>query len=245
MKKKFFHGITVRTLALALICLLSPYAQAKAVELYLYKENGMPVYSNRKPENVPYTVVIPGSGTRPALRRPVALAPVPVAAIAPQDEVAATGWAASCGGITEYVMQERAKPLHDIITRHAKMHGVPAALIRAVMRVESCFDPRAVSRLGARGVMQLMPATASELGVRDSFNAEQNIGGGVRYLRKLLQRFNNDARLAVAAYNAGPEAVTKHGGIPPFPETKRYVERVFDAYLGAASDNSAPKKSLS
>jgi soluble lytic murein transglycosylase-like protein len=99
-----------------------------------------------------------------------------------------------------------------------------------VIRAESGFDPRAVSRKGARGLMQLMPATASTLGVRDSFNPQQNIDGGVRHLRGLIERFGSNLPLAVAAYNAGEGAVMRHGGIPPYPETQEYVARVMRFY---------------
>jgi soluble lytic murein transglycosylase-like protein len=102
--------------------------------------------------------------------------------------------------------------------------------VKAVIRVESCFDVQAVSRVGARGLMQLMPATASELGVKNAFDAEQNIEGGVRYLRKMLERFDNDTEMAVAAYNAGPQAVARHRGVPPYEETQRYVKRVLAEY---------------
>ena len=108
----------------------------------------------------------------------------------------------------------------------ALRHRVPAQLIQAVVHVESYFNPCAVSRAGARGLMQLMPDTAAMLGVHDSFDPRSNVNGGARYLRTLMDRFGGDVRLALAAYNAGPEAVAAHGGIPPFPETKAYVARV-------------------
>ncbi|MGH7279846.1 MAG: lytic transglycosylase domain-containing protein, partial [Candidatus Rokuibacteriota bacterium] len=108
----------------------------------------------------------------------------------------------------------------------AAEYGVPESLIAAVIRVESGFNPQAVSRKGARGLMQLMPATASVLGVRDAFNPSQNIDGGVRHLRSLLDRFRNNLPLALAAYNAGEHAVALHRGVPPYPETQQYVARI-------------------
>ena len=108
-------------------------------------------------------------------------------------------------------------------------YGVDPALIEAIIESESAFDSRATSSAGARGLMQLMPKTAAALGVTDSYDAAQNIAGGTRYLRSLLDRFGN-VELAVAAYNAGPEAVRRFGGIPPYEETRSYVRNVLANY---------------
>ncbi|HEC73776.1 MAG TPA: lytic transglycosylase domain-containing protein [Methylophaga aminisulfidivorans] len=112
------------------------------------------------------------------------------------------------------------------VKNYAKRYDVDAALIRAIMHAESGFKADAISRTGAQGLMQLMPATADELGVKNAFDAKQNIEGGVKYLAELLILFDGDVRLATAAYNAGPNAVKKYNGIPPYSETKVYVERV-------------------
>jgi len=112
------------------------------------------------------------------------------------------------------------------IREAALRHGVPERLVSAVIRVESGFNPRAVSSKGARGLMQLMPGTASLLGVRNSFDPQENIDGGVRHLRGLMDRFPNSLPFALAAYNAGEQAVTLHRGIPPYPETQGYVSRI-------------------
>jgi soluble lytic murein transglycosylase-like protein len=116
------------------------------------------------------------------------------------------------------------------IREAASLYQIPEALIRAVIRVESDFDPRAVSPANARGLMQMIPATAERMMVTDVFDPRQNIFGGVRYLRVLANTFNGDLALTVAAYNAGEGAVMRHGGIPPYPETQDYVVRVIGHY---------------
>jgi len=118
-----------------------------------------------------------------------------------------------------------------LIVRTALAHRLEPALVKAVIAAESNFSERAVSRAGAQGLMQLMPDTAEQLGVVDPFVAEENVVGGTRYLRKMLDRYG-DLRRALAAYNAGPEAVDRHKGIPPYPETQAYVKRVMDYYRG-------------
>ena|SRR3989441_509732 len=116
------------------------------------------------------------------------------------------------------------------IAEAAARYAVPERLIWAVIRVESGFDHRAVSRKGARGLMQLMPETAAILGVRDSFNPRENIHAGARHLRALMERFGYDLPLAIAAYNAGEKPVLAFRGIPPYPETREYVARVLRLY---------------
>ena len=114
----------------------------------------------------------------------------------------------------------------DEISAASKRYGVDEAVVRAIIHAESSFNPRALSRVGAQGLMQLMPATARRFGVGDAFDAGQNIRGGVQYLAWLLKRFKGDVRLAAAGYNAGEGAVDKYKGVPPYAETRRYVERV-------------------
>ena len=136
----------------------------------------------------------------------------------------------SCKGMTPSRLQLRARDIDSTIHRISSEFKVDAKLVKAVVRNESCFDTMAISRAGAQGLMQLMPPTAKELGVTDPFNAEQNIRGGVQYLKALMDRYNNNIGLALAAYNAGPGAVAKYDGVPPYHETEKYIERVMKSY---------------
>lgn len=111
-----------------------------------------------------------------------------------------------------------------------KAYGLDCNLVKAVIRAESGFNPRAISPKGAMGLMQLMPGTSRDMGVSNPFDPWQNIEGGVKYLRLMMDRFSNNLHFALAAYNAGPEAVEKYNGIPPYDETQIYVKRVIDIY---------------
>lgn len=206
-------GMTLQVQPKTLLCLavlLTTALPASVIAgdwIYLQQHpNGVRSYSDSKPANGTYAR-IPLHGRQTAT--------------------------ASCLGLTAQSMQARAASYEPVISKYAKAHGLPPKLVSAVMRVESCYDRRAVSRSGARGLMQLMPATAAELGVHDSFDPEQNVAGGVRYLARMLERFGRDVRLGLAAYNAGPEAVAAHQGVPPYPETISYVSRILKLYQGS------------
>jgi soluble lytic murein transglycosylase-like protein len=128
---------------------------------------------------------------------------------------------------TRSAVAERARSYDDLITEHSRSNGVRPALVRAVMQVESGFNPYARSPKGAMGLMQLMPATAKQYGVKNPYNPAENVRAGVAYLRGLLDRYENNEELALAAYNAGPGAVDKHGqSVPPYPETRSYVSQI-------------------
>jgi Transglycosylase SLT domain len=116
--------------------------------------------------------------------------------------------------------------LETVVEEAAARHGVSPHLVRAVVRAESAFNPFAVSRVGAQGLMQLMPDTAARMGVTDSLDPRQNVFGGVKYLSQLLTRFDGDVALALAGYNAGPAKVARYHGIPPYGETRGYVTKI-------------------
>jgi soluble lytic murein transglycosylase-like protein len=119
----------------------------------------------------------------------------------------------------------------DSLTATASQtYGVPQGLVRAVVMAESSGDPSAVSVVGAQGLMQLMPATSAQCGIQNAFSPSENVLCGNSYLKELLSRYHGDATLAVAAFNAGPGAVAKYHGVPPYPETRAYVARVISAY---------------
>ncbi|HEY0914337.1 MAG TPA: lytic transglycosylase domain-containing protein [Solimonas sp.] len=187
-----------------LLGLLLAAASAQAAEVYVYREPaGTRLFTDQRVRDPAYVFIS-------KFGRPTAYV--------------------SCKGISSAGLEARLRSYEALIDRYAEQQGVEAALVKAVMRVESCFDHRAVSRVGARGLMQLMPGTAADMGVSDSFDPAQNIRGGVTYLRLMLDRFGNNQKLALAAYNAGPGAVTKHQGVPPFKETQAYVEKVRSHY---------------
>jgi len=127
-------------------------------------------------------------------------------------------------------LTDMASDYDGIIKEAAQTHGVDMWLLKAIIKTESNFDPKAVSHKGAKGLMQIMPATQAALNIADVFNPRQNIMGGCRYVRSLLDRFGGRLPLTLAAYNAGPSVVAQYNGIPPYPETREYVEKVMRFY---------------
>jgi soluble lytic murein transglycosylase-like protein len=185
-------------------CLLGAPSIARAGEIYRYVEpDGTIVYTNVKPKG------------RTAKRVTGSFKPAPRPSEVPARAVRVTR--------EEY---------DELIHNAARRYRIPEALVWAVMHAESNFNPHAVSRVGASGLMQLMPATAEDMYVRDIFDVRENIEGGTRYLRVLANMFDGDMVKMVAAYNAGPDAVQKYGGkVPPYAETQEYVRKVIALYF--------------
>lgn len=176
----------------------SSVADAGGLKVFKYRKGGTTTFSDSAPYKTHYEVVIYNSCYACSLTSSV-------------------NWHNTRLRLTEFA---------DTINNNAKQYGVNPGFVRAIIHAESAFNPMARSRKGAMGLMQLMPGTASDMGVMDLTNPEQNIKGGVKYLAGLLQKFSGNETLAAAAYNAGPGAVTRYGGIPPFEETQTYVKRV-------------------
>jgi soluble lytic murein transglycosylase-like protein len=140
--------------------------------------------------------------------------------------------------IEEVASASASGDLRELAAASARRHGLDPELVLAVVAVESGFQPQAVSRKGAQGLMQLMPATAKELGVKDALDPAENLDGGSRYLKDLIALYGGDVKKALAAYNAGPGAVARHGGIPPYKETRRYVREVLKRSGAKTADAS-------
>ena len=144
--------------------------------------------------------------------------------------IAQTDSSQSFGILARYFFRDSSSNYDQHIRNICDRHGMDYRLVKALIKTESQFDHMAISPKGAMGLMQLMPGTAKDMGVRNPFNPKENIEGGVRYLKYLLKRFNNDVSLALAAYNAGPEAVKRYRGVPPYRETREYLRRVMECY---------------
>ncbi len=154
------------------------------------------------------------------------------------NDAIGSGWRVNGGAPSDaYLVDRRTapSPYDAVIEAEARAGGLDASLVKSVVLVESNFNPRAVSRKGARGLMQLMPETAKRFGVSDRFDAVQSVRGGVRYLAALLAQFKGDVALALAGYNAGENAVARHAGVPPYAETREYVRRVLVARHGTSA----------
>jgi soluble lytic murein transglycosylase-like protein len=147
-----------------------------------------------------------------------------------QSQMAAQGSDSSGEGAPGALAMLPPAQIDALVNDNAQSQNVDPALIKAIIANESGFNANATSNVGAQGLMQLMPGTAAGLGVTNSYDPAQNVAGGTKYIKGLLDHFNGDVRLAVAAYNAGPGAVEKYGGVPPYAETQNYVQNVLSSY---------------
>jgi len=170
----------------------------------------------------------PPESLEPELESESAQPGIEMALALPEVEVISVGaeTLAEKTSVPDSALPREHNPFHGIIVQVAGRYEVDPSLIRAIIFAESGYNPRAKSKKGARGLMQLMPSTAKSLGVEDIYDPEENIDGGVRYFRLLLDRFDGDVQLALAAYNAGSRHVRNYEGIPPFKATRRYIKKV-------------------
>ena len=147
----------------------------------------------------------------------------------PSTRVNANIYTAKASGVAEKLTTR--EQIKGLVSRISKKHGVDEKLVNALIKQESGFNPNTKSKVGAMGLMQLMPSTAKGLGVTNAMDPEQNVEGGVKYLKSMLNKYNGNVILALAAYNAGPGAVDKYDGVPPYKETQNYVKSILSNYL--------------
>jgi len=139
-------------------------------------------------------------------------------------------FSSNCTEWTDWQIKQKSQPFNQSIIKYSRQYGVDSNLVKSVITAESCFKTKALSHAGARGLMQLIPATAERFGVKNSYSPEQNIRGGVKYLKFLLKRYQGNLEKTIAAYNAGEGKVDRYNGIPPYKETKQYVKNVLGVY---------------
>lgn len=215
MKKLNLHQAMFVTICFWGTTIISP---AHAGKMYTYEDrNGVPLLTNR-----------PQIGSH--------LKKVKVTYYADSNIHHYQNWGSSEASVLPSFSKNK-DAFNDIIHQAAQQHGLAAGLIKAVMHTESGFNTHAKSPVGAQGLMQLMPATAKRFNVNNSFDPQQNILGGAKYLSFLLKRYNGNTQLALAAYNAGEGNVDKYGGVPPFRETQDYVHRVLNRYNHLYANN--------
>ncbi|MBI2817985.1 MAG: lytic transglycosylase domain-containing protein [Acidobacteria bacterium] len=232
--KEFFRPITPRKKRsvwppiFILACLTcGAFTTLKAGSISAYREsNGRVVFVNEPP----------GETYKPPA--------IPAEPAAPANATSNTTNHQSQTGESRAVRSVFQSAWDEMINAAAKRHRIDPALVRAVVQVESNFNPFAVSSRGAKGLMQLIPATARRFGVKNVFDPRANLDGGVRYLRYLMTLFSGDLRLSLAAYNAGENAVDRHSGVPPFPETQDYLRRISEIYPLSAASRSVEASSI-
>ena len=206
--------------AVVLFGMLAGMAKPASGQIAIYvTENGKRVYINAEP---------PAPAKTAAARTP-----------ATRSTASRTRWVQAAPVGAPPVKQLSKEELQRIVHDTAAKHHVDPALVQAVIQAESAWQPSAISRKGAQGLMQLTPGTAGDLGVSNAFDPAENVNGGVKYLRMLLERYRGDLDLALAAYNAGPSAVDRARGVPNYPETRAYVQKVTDTYFRPGSGRAS------
>lgn len=214
-------------LAVMLLCGGAVYSQSAQAAIYTYVDKDGTRWLTNTPKKGNKYKLVAKYGAPQKKQPKAAKQAVPASKPLPAAGGISRG---HCGGQSLEQLERKLAPHLESIRAHAQRYGVDENLVRAVMKQESCFNPSAVSRAGAMGLMQLMPGTADLMGVNNAWDPHENIMGGVKYLSQMLREFNGDKQLALAAYNAGPGAVRKYNGIPPYRETQAYVSKIMGEY---------------